>query len=331
MDPVTHGLIGATINQSLADNKTVRSAAFIGGISAMAADLDIFIANPSDPLLNIEFHRQFTHSLLFIPVGAFVVSLLFWWIFRRQLSYRQIYGYSIIGYSTSGIADTMTSYGTQLLWPFMDERFSFNIISVFDPLFTAGILFIAGYSFYQKKGSTAWFAILWMVIYLLFGVYQREKSRETARQIAGINNHRIDRVVVKPTIANQLLWSIRYQSGDSLFTAAARLSPFSEKTIYKGEATALIDWRREYATFKGTTLYNDLQRFSELSEGFLTRHPEKDQVIGDARYSMLPTSATPLWGVKVDTTQPHKHLPFNNFRNAGPEVRASYLKMLRGN
>ena len=44
--------------------------------------------------------------------------------------------YSTIGYATHGIIDSLTSYGTQLFWPFSNDRFATNTISIIDPLFT---------------------------------------------------------------------------------------------------------------------------------------------------------------------------------------------------
>jgi inner membrane protein len=67
MDPISQGLVGATAAQSGADKEKLRPAAFAGAVSAMIADLDYYIHIPSDPLFNIEIHRQFSHSLIFIP------------------------------------------------------------------------------------------------------------------------------------------------------------------------------------------------------------------------------------------------------------------------
>ncbi|NIT55365.1 MAG: metal-dependent hydrolase, partial [Aliifodinibius sp.] len=98
--------------------------------------------------------------------------------------------------------------------------------------------------------------------------------------------------------------------------------------VYQGEAAPLLDWQQKYDQLKGTTLYNDIKRFDNLSEGYLIEHPDKSNVIGDGRYAMLPTAMSPLWGIKVDTTKPHKHLPFKTFRDATPAVRNTYLDML---
>ena len=76
MDPVTHGLIGAAASQSFANKRGFRAAAFTGFVSALLADLDVFLMSSTDPLLNLELHRQITHSLVFIPMGALVASFV---------------------------------------------------------------------------------------------------------------------------------------------------------------------------------------------------------------------------------------------------------------
>jgi len=49
---------------------TLFKACVIGALAGMAPDLDILIRSSSDPLLKLEFHRHFSHSLFFIPVGT---------------------------------------------------------------------------------------------------------------------------------------------------------------------------------------------------------------------------------------------------------------------
>ena len=296
----------------------------------MLADLDVFISDPSDPLLNLEIHRQFSHALLFIPLGALLASGILYWFLRKKLSFRELYLYSLLGYATSGIADTLTSYGTKLFWPFLDERFSWNLISVFDPLFSLGILIGLGYALYRKEARYAWLALGWIGIYLLAALYQQERGLEIARELAENRDHRIERIVVKPTLGNILLWSSRYESSDTLYADGLHLPPLSGHTVYRGESAPLLNWRSDYGPHKGTTLYSDIRRFDTLSEGYLIRHPHKKNVIGDGRYAMLPTEMDPLWGIEADTSHPGKHVPFRTFRDASPEVRAAYLHMLLG-
>ncbi|NGP88855.1 metal-dependent hydrolase [Fodinibius halophilus] len=330
MDPVTHGLIGASATQSISSKKEHRYAAISGLLAAMLADLDILISDSSDPLLNIELHRQFSHSIIFIPFGALITAGLLWWFMRDKLPFKRLYLFSLLGYATSGITDSLTSYGTKLLWPFLDERFSWNIISVFDPLFSIGVLTAVGLAFYYRNRKSAQLAWAWIFIYLLFGMLQHERGQSIAQELSSKRNHKIERLVVKPTIANTLLWSIRYEANDTLYADGVHLMPFTKATIYEGNAAPMLDWQEKYDSYRGTTLYKDIKRFNTLSDGYLIQHPRHSNIIGDGRYALLPTAINPLWGIEVDTTNTAEHTPFKTFRNPTPKVRTTFIDMLLG-
>ncbi|MEL7834508.1 metal-dependent hydrolase [Fodinibius sp. Rm-B-1B1-1] len=330
MDPVTHGLIGASASQSASTNDQLWPASLIGLVSAMLADLDVFITSASDPLLNIELHRQFSHSLIFIPIGALIATVLLWYFLRHKLTFRQIYGFSLLGYATAGLTDTLTSYGTKLYWPFVDDRFAWNLMSVFDPLFSAGIFACVAITLYKKNPRISWLVWGWIALYLSMAIIQQQRAKQVAQSIAQQQGHTIDRLVVKPTLGNQLLWSIRYIHQDTLYAHGVQLGLSGNSQIYDGESAPLLNWKRQYAPFRGTTLYQDIKRFDKLSEGFLIKHPHEKNVIGDGRYAMLPTRMSPLWGIKIDSTNPDKHLPFKTFRESTSSLRSTYLNMILG-
>lgn len=71
MDPLSQGVLGASASQSIASEPgKQRLSLLVGFLAGMAPDLDVLIRSAEDPLLFLNFHRQFTHSLLFVPVGA---------------------------------------------------------------------------------------------------------------------------------------------------------------------------------------------------------------------------------------------------------------------
>ena len=109
---------------------------FIGALAGMAPDLDVLIRSNTDPLLFLEYHRQFTHSLLFIPLGSLLCALVFWKTIGRGINFSTVWLAAFLGYLTHGLLDACTTYGTLLLWPFSDARIAWNTIAVIDPLFT---------------------------------------------------------------------------------------------------------------------------------------------------------------------------------------------------
>ena len=141
MDPFSQAVVGATFASTSADKTSIRPIILAGALAGMAADLDVLINSATDPLLFLEYHRQFTHSLLFVPIGAALVALALWPFFKRRLTSKQLFIACFLGYLSHGLLDACTTYGTLLLWPFSDARIAWNTISVVDPLFTLPLLF----------------------------------------------------------------------------------------------------------------------------------------------------------------------------------------------
>ena len=75
MDPVTQGAVGAAFAQTTAKKNNILLIGFIGFLAGLAPDLDALIQSSDDPILFLEYHRQFSHSLFFIPFGSLLVSL----------------------------------------------------------------------------------------------------------------------------------------------------------------------------------------------------------------------------------------------------------------
>src|SRR3989338_4166282 len=135
---LTHGLLGGTLAKACSNKGETRAATTVGFLAALLADADALIQSSADPLLTLEYHRQFTHSLVFIPFGALLVALILLpalKAFGHPLGFRRVYLYAFLGCATSGVLDACTSYGTHLLWPFTEERLAWSVVSIFDPLF----------------------------------------------------------------------------------------------------------------------------------------------------------------------------------------------------
>ena len=189
MDPVTQGTLGAALAQAGADKRRIRSFAVAGGISGLAPDLDIFISSATDPLLYLEFHRQFSHSLIFIPVGATICALLLHGFLKKRLTWRETWLACLLGYASHGLLDACTSFGTQLFWPFSDMRVAWNFVSVVDPLFSVPLAALVGVAFLRRSRLYAFLGLGWVAVYLLIGlVTSRDKAcdvlTEFDRQVA---------------------------------------------------------------------------------------------------------------------------------------------------
>lgn len=331
MDLLTQGLLGATMAQSGAKNNETRIAAGIGFFAGLIADSDILIRSENDPLLNIEFHRHFTHSIFFVPLGALIAAVLVWPFLRKHLPFVRIYLFTFLGYCLSGVLDAFTSYGTHLLWPLSDKRLAFNIISVIDPLFTIILLAAVIVSFRKYTNTAARAGLLLAGVYLSFGWMQLQRVESLTMALAAERGHRIERMVVKPTLGNLVLWRSIYQTDGRLYVDAIRAGLFSDARIYSGDSVKLFDPARDMRDLPVTSvLAEDIRRFTLFSDGLVAIWPERPDVLIDVRYSNLPMTVSPLWGIEMDAAQPDQHAKYMLYRDASSETREKFMMLLMG-
>lgn len=328
MDPLTQGALGAALAQSASRPGETRVAALVGAAAGLLADADVLIRSSSDPLLTLEYHRHFSHSILFVPVGALVAALLLWPFLRSRLGFRRTYLFAFLGYSLSGVLDACTSYGTHLLWPLNDERVAWNLIAIVDPLFTLALLIGIVIAMRNRMPRAAWVGLAFAGAYLLVGWVQQQRTNAVIRELASARGHAIERLLVKPTMANQVLRRTIYES-DGIFHVDAVRVGLSPSRVYPGGSTARVIPKRDLNFLPhDSTAYLDAERFERFSEGFTQWHPTLPDVLGDVRYSMSPTGLIPLWGVEIDRKRPYDHVTYRFFRELPREQRDRFWDML---
>jgi inner membrane protein len=91
LDLLTQGLLGGVMALTATKKTEARSASVVGFAAAILADADVFISASNDPLLNLEFHRHFSHALIFIPVGALIASFCLWPLMRKRLEFKKLW------------------------------------------------------------------------------------------------------------------------------------------------------------------------------------------------------------------------------------------------
>ena len=163
MDPISQGSVGALFSQTISRKEKLLPAAFVGLVAGLSPDLDILIRSSSDPILSLEYHRQFTHALIFIPIGAFIVTFFIQFFVQKYLIWKETYAIALIAYATHGLLDSCTTYGTQLFWPFSNHRVSFSNISIIDPLLTLPIILCILISILKKSKLATYTALLWLI------------------------------------------------------------------------------------------------------------------------------------------------------------------------
>ena len=329
MDSVTQGLFGAVMAQAGAKPAELKQATAIGFIAPLLADADVLIRSSTDALLTLQFHRHFTHSLLFIPFGALVAALLLWPLFAKKLAFSRIYIYALLGYATAGFLDALTSYGTHLLWPFVDQKIAWSVIAIVDPLFSAVLIIALLMSFFRMSHSFACCGLMVAGCYLCFGVLQQSRVEQKIDELALERNHEITRKIVKPTIGNLVLWRSIYQSEGHYYVDAIRVGIFGEITLYEGTTAKMFDRQTDLKSLPSTSILSqDISRFNAFSDGYLIWMPSHTNALGDIRYAMLPNQIAPMWSIEFDLDKPSQTVNILTERDLSQQQRTLFIAML---
>lgn len=334
MDVFTHGILGAVVALAATKGQAKPQAALCGAMGALLPDADVFITSATDPLLVLEYHRQFSHSLLIAPVGALLGLLFLALLFRlpffnRQLPWRMVYLLTFAGYVSAILLDACTSYGTALFWPF-HQPIALAIIAVVDPVFTMALLAALVGSLYRQHSGAAQVGLAAAGLYLLLGQLQQFRAEDAALHLAHSRGLQPEQLIVKPTMGNIVLWRALTITDGEIWADAIRVGPMSKPKTYAGEQSELLhpgDW--EFLP-PDSRARRDLERFYQLTGELLVRHPQDHNMVGDARYAMLPTSTSPLWGIIIDPDQPNQVTKLVTRREFSPAMRQQFIQMLRG-
>ncbi len=332
MDPLTQGALGAVLPQSAARGRQAASAGLLGFLAGMAADLDVLIRSSTDPLLFLEYHRQFTHALIFIPVGGLICALVLHALLgrRRGLLFRQSWAFCTLGYATHALLDACTTYGTMLFWPFSDARIAWNTISIIDPLFSVPLLAGIVLSATRQRSHYARLALLWACCYMALGLVQRNNAQEMGYALAAQRGHTPQRLEAKPSFANILVWKIVYATPERFYVDAVRagLAP----RVFPGASVAKFEVERDMPWLdQASQQARDIERFRWFSNGYIARDPVNANRVIDIRYSMVPNEVAPLWSLELRPgANPEAHAAYRVHRDADRAGASRIWQMLTG-
>ena len=332
MDPLTQGALGASLPQSCVDRRQAASAGLLGFFAGMAADLDVLIRSETDPLLFLEFHRQFTHSLIFIPIGGLLCAVVLHFLLgrRRGLKFQQSWLFCTLGYATHALLDACTTYGTMLLWPFSDQRFAWNTISIIDPIFTLPLLLGVIMSSLKKRRLYVRLALAWACVYMALGLWQRNSAMEMGYALAAERGHQPLRLEAKPSFANILVWKTVYETPEQYFIDAVRvgISP----RVFPGDSVQKLDVARDIPWLDlSSQQARDIERFRWFSNGYIARDPVYRNRVIDIRYSMIPNEVDPLWSIELRPgAGSEQHAAYRVHRDGGPDRLNDMWRMVTG-
>jgi membrane-bound metal-dependent hydrolase YbcI (DUF457 family) len=139
-DNLTHGLAGALLAQTGFQQRYGPAATVALVVGAELPDLDFLFAL-GGPVLSFVHHRGMTHSFFGGTGLALLGALILWGLFRTHAYWRLVL-WTWLGVLLHIGMDYLTSYGTQVFWPFTARHYTADALFIIDYFYT-GLMVVA--------------------------------------------------------------------------------------------------------------------------------------------------------------------------------------------
>lgn len=307
MDFITQNLLGAAAAQAAFTRSLGRRATWLGALGGALPDFDFLLRPFADPAFPPEFHRHFTHSIVFIPVGGLLATLPFLFSKSVRQNFWLAFAAATLGCATHALLDCCTTYGTMWYWPFTSRRVAWDAIAIIDPLFTIPLLIGAFIAWRRRKSYPAIIALLWCIFYMGLGFVQRERALSAQRQSAQQRGHHIERGRVFPMIGSLLWWRSVYQAQDQLWVDGVQLTSLGTPQITAGRSLPLITFDELPEHVRTMPRVEEVfRKVWDFADGYTAALPGSNPTgtdlifIGDMRYSRQSNDFIPIWGIRID-------------------------------
>lgn len=279
MDSVTQAALGATVAGAIAGKHCNAKVLLAGAALGTLPDLDV-ILDYGDAVQNTIKHRGFSHSLLTLPPLALLISWLYCLRYSDSFwTLRRVFFLTVSVLVTHTLLDAMTTYGTQLIWPF-EGYFELRNVFIIDPLYTLPLLLGIGFALMSKHKGGRWCqsVVLLSTLYLGWGYVSQQVISERVEQNLLAQKLPSQQVLITPTAFNTLLWRVVVMDDGQYWEGLASVLDKDKHIDFI--ARPLGHWPLEE---KPKTL-NGLNAFSH---GYLNYRVEEDAlIVSDLRLGM---------------------------------------------
>lgn len=212
MDSLTQIALGAAVGEATLGSKVGKKAPLWGAALGTLPDLDV-LANPFvSEMTALAIHRGFTHSLLFIALATPLFGMLLHRVHAREEATVRRWSLLVgLTLATHVLIDCLTSYGTQVFYPFSNYPVIFGTIFVIDPLYTVplsiGLIVALCYAPASRPRRIANYVGLGLSsAYLLLTIANKLYMETVFGQALDRQGYAVERVFTKPMPLTNLFW-----------------------------------------------------------------------------------------------------------------------------
>lgn len=269
MDSITQAALGAALAGAVAGKTLGRSALLTGALLGTLPDLDVVIDYGS-AVANFTQHRGFSHSLFVLTPLAMLLAWILWrW--KPQLGYPRWLALTGLVLLTHPLLDSLTTYGTQLFWPF-GAPVAVSSIFIIDPLYTLPLLAGCIAFLIRPPATTALTTgILVSSLYLVWTVVAQQIMTDRVRPAFAKAGLEHPTILVQPMPFNSILWRATALTEDRHVEI---VTGFFDGDI----ALNLEEFPRDPELANTVSDFSEAQRLDWFTRGFLSYQLSGEQI-----------------------------------------------------
>jgi inner membrane protein len=294
MDSITHIALGAVIGEVVAGKKLGRKALIIGAAAQSLPDIDFTLGFFHTPVEDLLVHRGITHSFLFgiLVTVALAYAMKKWSRDKDPLTLKHWIIFLGIEMLMHLFLDSMNSYGTGLFEPFSNERFSFNVIFVADPLFTIwSLLAMIALCFKRLKETkrirvTA-MALSISAVYMSVCLINKSIIEKRVRDTFAEAHLYPKKYFTSPTPLNNMLWYVVAEVDSGFYIGYSSVFDSDPKIEFEY-------YPQNNKLLQGMPNPEDVALLKRFSQGYYTiEKVEETVVLNDLRFGQIAGWDTP--------------------------------------
>lgn len=294
MDSLTQLTLGAAVGEAVGGKNASVRAPLWGAFFGTLPDLDVLVNPVLTEVQQLTFHRSISHSLLFVGIVTVLAALGLRRLHKdTPLSSRQ--WFSLVGavLLTHIGLDCLTTYGTQIFWPFTREPILLGTIFVIDPLYTAPLatgLFLALRRAPDHR-MRRWFNYAGLTlssVYLLFTIGNKLYVHSVFRDDLARKTPSAQRLITGPTPINNALWRGVAETETGFYVGYY--------SIFDDSRSIDFEWiPKQHKLLERQTNSPVVQRFRRFSRGYFVvrRSSNGGYTIHDLRFGRNDVGLTP--------------------------------------
>ncbi len=286
MDSLTQIVLGAAVGEATLGKKVGNKALLYGAIAGTIPDLDILAYSLTDTITAIEWHRGFSHSILFCVLFAPVLGVLVNKLERKfQLGWKPWALLFFWCLFTHPLLDAFTTWGTQLFWPF-ETRLAFNSIFVIDPLYTLPFLILTVLVLFYKRDSKRrrrlnMAGLTISTTYLLLTLVIKQMANQKFEQALLDQGIAYQEISTRPSPMNTILWNANIDTEDSYLLA--------DYSFFDSAPIRFTAYPKNRTASAEIMEYPNVHRLITIAEGWFIIEQKEDQWnFYDLRFGLIP-------------------------------------------